>query len=283
LYDPATGIWTAIVPMHGAKASITATLLPDGKVLVIGGYLPTDWPLPELYDPATGTWTLTGAFARPGASYGSATVLSDGTVLVTGESDAELYDPDTGSWTITASMLKDHYGSSLTQLLDGTVLVAGGFAMDDGPDGATGSAELYVPRGVSPPPAVAALPIPTQTPNPTPTPIPTPVPPQAGPVPPRARTWDVTVVNDSSRPATLFVAEEDSSGMARLVGLVSPNVVPAGVTAEVTFRLPAKGVEGWWIFVNPGPDNGALLAGTDVPRAGEIRITADGQVGWLSP
>ncbi len=71
--------------------------------------------------------------------------------------------------------------------------------------------------------------------------------------------------------------------MTRLVGSVTPNVVPPGTTVEATFLLPAKRVEGWWIFVNPGPDNGALLAGSDVPLAGEIHITGDGQVGWLSP
>ena len=69
---------------------------------------------------------------------------------------------------------------------------------------------------------------------------------------------------------------EENEGMARLVGSVTPNVVPPGATVEVTFLLPAKGVEGWWIFVNPGPGNGALLAGTDVPLAGEIRITRTG-------
>jgi hypothetical protein len=71
--------------------------------------------------------------------------------------------------------------------------------------------------------------------------------------------------------------------MSRLVGSATPNVVPPRTTVEVTFLLPSKGVDEWWIFVNPGPDNGALLAGTDVPLAGEIHITADGQTGWLSP
>ena len=70
LYDPATGAWTATAPMSNDRLPINLTLLPDGQVLVIGGYGPSaGWPLPELYDPATGTWTPTGDFARPDASY----------------------------------------------------------------------------------------------------------------------------------------------------------------------------------------------------------------------
>ena len=55
---------------------------------------------------------------------------------------------------------------------------------------------------------VASLPEPGPARLPEPDPSPTPLPPEAGPVPPNARPWSVTVVNDSSQPATLFVAEE---------------------------------------------------------------------------
>jgi len=71
--------------------------------------------------------------------------------------------------------------------------------------------------------------------------------------------------------------------MTRLVGSVTPNVVPPGATVKVTFLLPAKGSTGWWIFVNPRPNTGALLGWDQVPLAGEVLISADGQTGWLSP
>ena len=94
-------------------------------------------------------------------------------------------------------------------------------------------------------------PTPVPTPTPSPTPVPTPVPAQAGPVPPDARSWTVTVWNRSSEPATLFVAEENEDGlMGPLVGSATPNVVPPGTTVQVTFLLPAKGTD-WAIFVNP--------------------------------
>jgi hypothetical protein len=284
LYDPATGSWTATSSMDTARDVIAATLLADGTVLVVGypSYSPPTSA--EVYDPATGTWTPTGDMARPDGRYLSATLLSDGMVLAGDprSGQAELYDPNTQSWTITGTMLRPHDRVAATLLVDGTVLVAGGAECAQGDCVATGSAELYVPAGVSPPAGLPAAPDPT--PTPVPTPSPTPVPPQAGPVPPGAWSWKVTVINKSSRPATLFVAEETEAGpLGRLVGSVTPNVVPPGTTVEVTFLLPAKGVGEWWIFVNPGPNDEALLAGTDVPLAGEIYVTAGGQPAWRSP
>ena len=59
---------------------------------------------------------------------------------------------------------------------------------------------------------------------------------------------------------------------------------PGGVTEQVTFKLPPKNVKGCWIWLNPAPgQGGSLFETSDAPIPGEIRITADGQVGWLSP
>jgi hypothetical protein len=135
-------------------------------------------------------------------------------------------------------------------------------------------------RIVGVPPSLPASPSPT----PSPTPTPTPFAPEAGPVPPNARTWKVTVDNQSSEPAALFVAEGDEGGTFRLVGSATPNVVPARTTVKVTFQLPAEGdPDAGWIYVNPGPDSGGLFPSTDLPPAGKILIMADGQGGWLSP
>jgi hypothetical protein len=122
------------------------------------------------------------------------------------------------------------------------------------------------------------------SPSPSPTPRATPFPPADGPIPPNARTWKVTVINDSSEPATLFVADEvdDDGRMARLIGSANPNVVPPGATELVTFRLPAKGVEGWSIFVNPEPEGGGLVGWGEVPLPGQI-VIENGQPTWRSP
>jgi hypothetical protein len=120
---------------------------------------------------------------------------------------------------------------------------------------------------------------------PTPTPRPSPYPPATGPVPPNARPWTVTVVNDSDHPATLFLAEDDASDtMDKLCGSVTPNVVPAETTMEVSFLLPAKNVRGCALLVIPVPgDLGGLFETSEAPKAGKVWITADGQIGWLGP
>jgi len=290
VYDPVTGSWTAIANMHAKTATTAAFLQPDGRVLVVGSVVGPDSHA-EVYDPATGTWTELPA--RPGIRYRAATLLAAGAVLVTGEVDgeadqpactADLYDPSTGSWTTASTMLGCGGARSFTFLLDGTVLVAGGSACNaDGVCVANGAAELYVPAGVPLPP-LPAFPSPLPPAFPSPTPVPTPFQPATGPVPPNARSWTVTVDNRSSAPATLFVAEEDQNGTLRLVGSATPNVVPAGATVKVTFLFPAKAAGDGWIYVNPRPgEGGSLVSAADIGIPGKILITADGQVGWLSP
>jgi hypothetical protein len=107
LFDPATGTWAATGALTTGREDPTATLLPNGKVLVAGGYNPSGYlSSAELYDPATGKWTATGTLTT-GREDPTATLLPNGKVLVVGGRDnslflnllasAELYDVGLGS------------------------------------------------------------------------------------------------------------------------------------------------------------------------------------------
>jgi len=166
LYDPATGTWQATGSMTKPRSWHTATLLPDGRVLVAGGRCdgryaegcaakdPTGAQASaEIYDPSTGTWTPTGDMTTPRSMH-TATLLPNGQVLVAGTelapdrilASAELFDPATGRWTATGDMTIARTQQMATLLRDGTVLVAGGIGpISPTEHGELTSAELYTP------------------------------------------------------------------------------------------------------------------------------------------
>ncbi len=138
VFDPTPGqeAWSKVDLMGVARTAPAAALLPDGRVLVAGGYFYQGakgssspppgtsgrrefgfaWDTAELFDPVAGTWTTTGSMhhARAGAA---AVTLTDGRVLVVGSGafavarlevdafvSAEIYDPRTGRFSRTGGL-----------------------------------------------------------------------------------------------------------------------------------------------------------------------------------
>ncbi|MGH3085324.1 MAG: kelch repeat-containing protein, partial [Gaiellaceae bacterium] len=110
------GSWAATASMAIPRASLSATPLESGRVLVVGGVGDST---AELYDPPTGTWIPVGTLNQSRWLH-VAVRLRDGRVLVAGggayTATAEVYDPATNRWTPTGSMSVDRHSSTATLL-----------------------------------------------------------------------------------------------------------------------------------------------------------------------
>jgi hypothetical protein len=151
LYRMSNHTFVATGSMAQPRSMHTATLLRDGRVLVVGGSDFSDGfnnlATAEIYDPITGRFTATGSMAQGRAGH-TATLLADGRVLITGGfgggtlplASAEIYDPATGKFTPTGSMTVARMNHTATLLAGGTVLVTGGA---DSMSNVLSSAEIY--------------------------------------------------------------------------------------------------------------------------------------------
>jgi len=154
VYDSCAQTFTATGSMTDARVGHTATLLPNGKVLVAGGQNSrfVTQATADLYDPTTGLFTPTGNMTTPRVEH-IAVLLPNGKVLIAGGENnsgflasAELYDPSTGVFTAGGTMTVGRAIPTATLLKNGRVLIAGGAGTTGSCDGcALSSAEVFNP------------------------------------------------------------------------------------------------------------------------------------------
>ena len=155
VWDPETAAFIETRSMAAARVGHTATVLPDGRVLVVGGTGPDgDAAQAELWDPRTSEFSPAGALAHARIGH-AAVLLLDGRVVVAGGADPvagtgvgvlEIWDPSSLQFHEDLELLDAPRNVSLTRLPDGRVLLAGAFVVPNGLRGAL----IWDPSGGSP-------------------------------------------------------------------------------------------------------------------------------------
>jgi hypothetical protein len=144
IFDPTSGGFSNGPLMARPRQGATATLLDDGRVLIVAGddgYNGDAQDLAELIDPShplsQSTWPVS-----PGSS--TSTLLSDGRVLVAGGGTevSEVFDPRTERFTVVGPMITSRTGSAAIKIQDGRVLLLGGV---DSNRAAIGTVEAFDP------------------------------------------------------------------------------------------------------------------------------------------
>lgn len=133
LYDPASRTFANTGSMQSGRTQHTATLLADGRVLIVGGSTSVETlASAEIYDPAAGSFVASATMTSQRSNH-TATMLPSRKILIVGGDDgeealtsAELYDPTTNTFSSTGSMMSPRCGHTATLLANGKVLVAGG-------------------------------------------------------------------------------------------------------------------------------------------------------------
>lgn len=134
VYDPTTGSFSPVGPMTTARSFPTLSALPDGKVLVVGGYGTAQLASAEIFDPTTASFVKTGSMSQVRAGH-SATLTLAGTVLVAGGYDgkaynatAEIFNPLSGTFSEVMPLTRGaRTGHAAALLPDGSILLAAGY------------------------------------------------------------------------------------------------------------------------------------------------------------
>jgi N-acetylneuraminic acid mutarotase len=143
--------WTPAASMNVARAFGAVAELPNGSVLVAGGYAGevanSSIASAEMYNPTTNKWTMIAPM-HVGRAGARAVTLNNGQVLVAGGlgnlgplASCELYNPTTNTWTMTGNLTVATFDQQIVVLNNGNVLVLGG----DFSGGENNATQIYNP------------------------------------------------------------------------------------------------------------------------------------------
>jgi hypothetical protein len=146
-----SGLIVSGAEMLEPRSGHTATLLPEGRVLIAGGMRRNQdfYRSAELFDPATGKFSATGEMQIARVGHAAVLLRSDKVLIAGGwvghgvTDDAELYDPATGKFMVIEHMLTKRGRPEATLLRDGNVLITGGGSSTDGAGSSITSAEIF--------------------------------------------------------------------------------------------------------------------------------------------
>ncbi len=133
IFDPRTNTFRSAGEMTTGRHSHTATVLPDGRVLIVGGYVGRAASTSEMFDPNSGRFERGPDPAVARASH-RATALNGGRILISGGEDAagrilssvEVYDPASNAFSEVAALTTPRVSHTQTLLADGALLIVGG-------------------------------------------------------------------------------------------------------------------------------------------------------------
>ena len=255
IWDVSPGAPSMPEPVEGGCQARSATLLPDGRMLVAsspaaysGGSLArTSRITAMLFDTTRGTYMPTGSMSTT-VDRSVALGMADGRVLFAGgygpdgttTAVAEAWDPAASSFTASGSLSVARAEPEMTLLEDGRVLAVGGWDLQVSLEGgetwsAIPSLEVFDPSHLG-----SGAPVPN---------------------PPGSRRLVIHVNNMTKAPIDLLVGE-DGAPMGKVVGTAQPSTIPAMTGQDVTFTVPAG--EDWAIFIDPDPSDDGLISARDV-------------------
>lgn len=135
VFQPYTRTWLRARPMLDRRTGHGAAALPDGRILVAGGYEgPRLIASAEIYDPRTDRWERAAAMPLPRGDFTMSTLV-DGRVLVAGGLEGKdpvpspralYYDPRSDRWTDGPRHLADRVLHTSVALPNGDMLIIGG-------------------------------------------------------------------------------------------------------------------------------------------------------------